>query len=275
MIDANITFIGGGNMARSLIGGLLADGTDPQRIRVADPDPGQREGLTAHGPVRVFTDNAAAAAGAAAVVFAVKPQVLRAAATQLAPVVRRERPLVISIAAGIRSADLDRWLGGDAAVVRAMPNTPALVRSGATALYANSAVSAVRRDLAESILRAVGITLWVADEALMDAVTALSGSGPAYFFLVMEALEAAGIELGLTSETARMLTLETAIGAARIALESDEDVGRLRRRVTSPGGTTEAALAVLEQAGLHEQFRRALRAARDRSCALADEFGAS
>ncbi len=275
MIDANITFIGGGNMARSLIGGLLADGTDPQRIRVADPDPARREGLTAQGPVRVFADNAAAAADADAVVFAVKPQVLRAAASQLAPVVHRARPLVISIAAGIRSADLDRWLGGGAAVVRAMPNTPALVRSGATALYATSAVSAVRRDLAESILRAVGITLWVADEALMDAVTALSGSGPAYFFLVMEALEAAGVELGLTSETARMLTLETAIGTARIALESDEDVGRLRRRVTSPGGTTEAALAVLEQAGLHEQFRRALRAARDRSCALADELGAS
>ncbi|GBE10456.1 pyrroline-5-carboxylate reductase [bacterium BMS3Bbin12] len=275
MIDANITFIGGGNMARSLIGGLLADGTDPQRIRVADPDPGRREGLTAQGPVRVFADNAAAAADADAVVFAVKPQVLRAAASQLAPVVHRERPLVISIAAGIRSADLDRWLGGDAVVVRAMPNTPALVRSGATALYANSAVSAVRRDLAESILRAVGITLWVADEAMMDAVTALSGSGPAYFFLVMEALEAAGVELGLTPETARLLTLETAIGTARIAMESDEGVGRLRRRVTSPGGTTEAALAVLEQAGLHEQFRRALRAARDRSCALADEFGAS
>lgn len=275
MIDATLTFIGGGNMARSLIGGLLADGADATRIRVADPDPGQRAGLSGHGPVQVFSENAAAVAGADVVVFAVKPQVLHAAATEVAPALRRTHPLVISIAAGIRSADLDRWLGGGIAVVRAMPNTPALVRSGATALFANAAVDKAQRDLAESILRAVGITLWVSDEALMDAVTAVSGSGPAYFFLVMEALEAAGIELGLAPEVARMLTLETAIGAARVALGSDEDAARLRQRVTSPGGTTEAALAVLEQANLREHFRRALRAARDRSCALADEFGRS
>lgn len=275
MIDATITFIGGGNMARSLIGGLLADGADPAGIRVADPDPAQREGLAALGPVRVFADNLEAAAGAAVLVFAVKPQVLHDVARALAGVVARAHPLVVSIAAGIRSADLDRWLGGGAAVVRAMPNTPALVRSGATALYANPAVDAAGRDRAESILRAVGITLWLEDEALMDAVTALSGSGPAYFFLVMEALEAAATSLGLAPATARMLTLETAIGAARVALESDEDVAGLRRRVTSPGGTTEAAVAVLEQAGLREQFRRALIAARDRSRALAEEFGAS
>ncbi len=275
MIDATITFIGGGNMARSLIGGLLADGADPARIRVADPDPARREGLAALGPVRVFADNLEAAAGAAVLVFAVKPQVLHGVAQTLAAAVAREHPLVVSIAAGIRSADLDRWLGGGAAVVRAMPNTPALVRSGATALYANAAVDAAGRDRAESILRAVGITLWLEDEALMDAVTALSGSGPAYFFLVMEALEAAATSLGLAPATARMLTLETAIGAARVALESDEDVAGLRRRVTSPGGTTEAAVAVLEQAGLREQFRRALVAARDRSRALAEEFGAS
>ncbi|HQU15765.1 MAG TPA: pyrroline-5-carboxylate reductase [Gammaproteobacteria bacterium] len=255
------------------MGGLIGDSLDSGRIRVADPDPAQRERLSARYGVRAYEDNAEAAEGTDVLVFAVKPQALRTAAADLAGLMQKHQPLALSIAAGIRSADLDRWLGGGTAVVRAMPNTPALVQSGATVLYANAAVSAPRRDLAESILRAVGITLWVDDESLMDAVTALSGSGPAYFFMVMEAMEAAGVELGLSPETARMLTLETAFGAAKVALGSGDDVATLRQRVTSPGGTTEAALAVLDQAGLREHFRHALRAARDRSRALAQQFG--
>ncbi len=205
--------------------------------------------------------------------LAVKPQVIRTVASEISAAVQARHPLIISIAAGIRSADLDRWLGGNTAVVRCMPNTPALVQSGATALIANARVSDEQRNLAESILRAVGLTLWLDDEQLMDAVTALSGSGPAYFFLIMEALQAAGVQLGLPEQTAQLLTLQTAFGAAKMALESDEDAATLRRRVTSPGGTTERALQTLENGGLRELIARALTAARDRSRELADQLG--
>ncbi|WJW75777.1 pyrroline-5-carboxylate reductase [Thiohalobacter sp. IOR34] len=273
MNEKIICFIGGGNMARSLIGGLISDGLPAGRMRVADPDPARLEGLGEAFGVATFADNRAAAEGADVLLLAVKPQVMHQVAQQLAPQVTAGQPLVISIAAGIRSGDLERWLGGEAAVVRCMPNTPALVQSGATALYANPRVSAEQRDLAESILRAVGLTLWLEDEALMDAVTALSGSGPAYFFLVMEALQAAGESLGLPAETARLLTLQTAFGAAKTALECSEGPAVLRQQVTSPGGTTERALQVLEEGGLRELLQRALRAARDRSEELARQLG--
>ncbi|HHO67471.1 MAG TPA: pyrroline-5-carboxylate reductase [Gammaproteobacteria bacterium] len=274
MNDAQISFIGAGNMARSLVGGLVADGWNPGRIRVADPDPVALDAMRGVAPVETIPDNRAAVAGSDILVLAVKPQVMRAVATDLAAAVREQQPLVVSVAAGIREADLRRWLGDEPAIVRCMPNTPALVQSGATALYANPFVSESRRDQAESVLRAVGLTLWIDDEALLDAVTALSGSGPAYFFLVIEALQAGGEQLGLPADVARLLALQTAFGAAKMALESPDDAATLRQRVTSPGGTTERALQVLEEGDLRGLFARALQAARDRSRELADQLGA-
>ncbi|MDQ2694513.1 MAG: pyrroline-5-carboxylate reductase [Pseudomonadota bacterium] len=273
MKTTTIAFIGGGNMARSLIGGLIADGCDPQSIWVADPDPAKLRALHEQFAVATTADNRQAAARAGVVVLAVKPQVLHEAAGGLAATVRQQRPLVVSIAAGVREPDLRRWLGGETPLVRAMPNTPALVGSGATALFANPWVSPVQRQTAESILRAVGLTIWVEDEALLDAVTALSGSGPAYFFLVMEALEQAGLDLGLNPQTARLLTLQTAFGAAKMALESSDSSAVLRQRVTSPGGTTERAVAVLRQGGLEALFGQALQAACQRSRELGDLLG--
>lgn len=273
MKDTQLAFIGGGNMAASLIGGLVADNLDPNQITVSDNDDRQRERLAANFGVHTGADNIAAVTAADVVVLAVKPQILKAVAEQLAAAVQETRPLVVSVAAGVRSDDIERWLGGQMAVVRAMPNTPALVQSGATALYANPQVSAAQRDLAESILRAAGLTLWVTDEAAMDAVTALSGSGPAYFFRIMEAMENAATDLGLPAETAHLLTLQTALGAAKMALESSEPVSVLRERVTSPGGTTEQGLRVLTEHHIDELMAQVLKAAHDRSRELASLLG--
>lgn len=273
MSEERITFIGGGNMAQSLVGGLMADGYRADCVHVADPDPDRRLDLAKRFRVHVHADNREAIARAKAVVVAVKPQVIKSVLEPLGPGLREQQSLVISIAAGVREPDISRWLGGQVPVVRTMPNTPALVRAGATALYANKHVSQTQRDLAESLLRAVGITQWLDDESLLDIVTALSGSGPAYFFLLMEILEAAAIELGLPQQTARLLTLETALGAARMALESNEDPARLRLRVTSPGGTTETATRVLESGGARELFQRALQAATNRASELGRFLG--
>jgi len=273
MKTTRLAFIGAGNMARSLIGGLIADGWDPASISVSDPDSRQLATLTNHFQVHTDTDNHKVVEASKVVVLAVKPQIIQEVAEDLGSTVQKQAPLVISIAAGIRSSDLQRWLGGNCALVRCMPNTPALVQSGATALYRNEQVSSEQKDLAESILRAVGLALWVEDEALMDTVTALSGSGPAYFLLVIEALQEAGTALGLDEKTARLLALQTAFGAAKMALESREDAAVLRQRVTSPGGTTEKALAVLEAGGLKTLFNDALTAARDRSRELAQQLG--
>ncbi|MCG5512294.1 pyrroline-5-carboxylate reductase [Ectothiorhodospira shaposhnikovii] len=273
-MNENIAFIGAGNMARSLIGGLVADGWNPSALWAADPSEDQRALVGRHWPDIHVTDvNAEAIAHCEVLVLAVKPQVMAEVARAMAPQVQARKPLVVSIAAGVRSEDIERWLGGDLAVVRCMPNTPALVGSGATGLAANTRVDARQRDLAESLLRAVGMTVWLEDEAQLDAVTALSGSGPAYCFLFIEALEDAGTALGLPRETARLLALQTAFGAAKLALESDEDAATLRARVTSRGGTTERALAVLEAGELRELMQRALTAARDRSHELADQLG--
>ena len=263
-MNQTIAFVGAGNMARSLIGGLIADGYPAQLIQATDPAAEQRQRLQERFGIPVTADNRAAVAAADIVVLAVKPQVMREVATSLADVVQQRRPLVVSIAAGIREPALDRWLGGGAAVVRCMPNTPALVQAGATGLYANSRVSAEQREAAETVMRAVGVTVWVDDEALLDSVTGLSGSGPAYFFLVIEALENAGVELGLSREQARLLTLQTAFGAARMALESDQDPASLRRQVTSPGGTTERAIGILQDGGLEALFSKAVAGARQR-----------
>ncbi len=273
MDKATLSFIGGGNMARSLIGGLIADGWPAAQIHVTDPDPEQLGWLSKRFGISTGTDNSAAVDAADIVVLAVKPQLMRDVASGIAQAVKHSHPLIISIAAGIRATDLERWLGGATALVRCMPNTPALVQSGATALFANPRVTDEQRDSAESILRAVGLTLWLDNETLMDAVTALSGSGPAYFFLILESLQAAGEELGLPADAARLLALQTAFGAAKMALESDEDAATLRRRVTSPGGTTERALQVLEAGDLRGLMEKALTAARDRSRELAEQLG--
>lgn len=262
--DLRIAFIGGGNMARSLIGGLIEKGCKPGRIAVSEPNATQRAELSRRTPVRLSADGPGAVENAGVVVFAVKPQVLKTAAAEVAAAVQRQKPLVISIAAGITTADLDRWLGGGTALVRVMPNTPALLGAGAAGLYATPRVDARQRALAEELLRAVGIALWIPDEALMDSVTALSGSGPAYFFLLMECMEAAALELGLPADTARALTLQTALGAARMAQESGQAPAELRRQVTSPHGTTAAALEVFDNGKFGALVAKALTAARDR-----------
>ncbi len=260
MKDIPIGFIGGGNMARSLIGGLLASGGDPDHIWVAEPDAGHRELLRGRFGVHTGAGNRDIAARSEVIVLAVKPQVLCPVAEELADIVQARRPLVISIAAGVREPDIRRWLGGEAAIVRTMPNTPALVGSGATALFANPQVNDGQRQLAESIMRSVGLTVWVEQERMLDAVTALSGSGPAYFFLLMEALEKIGVQLGLDPEVARLLTLQTAFGAAKMALESPENPAALRARVTSPGGTTERAISVFKDENLDNLIARSLAA---------------
>ncbi|MCB1802585.1 MAG: pyrroline-5-carboxylate reductase, partial [Gammaproteobacteria bacterium] len=262
------------NMAGALIGGLLADGYPADRLIASDPAGDKCDALARASGIRTLQDNRAAVAEADIVVLAVKPQILGQVARDIASVVQERRPLLVSIAAGIRTPTLDTWLGGKVALIRTMPNTPAMLQTGATALYATPAVSAEQREQAESLMRAVGLTQWVDDEAAMDAVTALSGSGPAYFFLVIEAMQAAGRELGLSEETARLLTLQTALGAARMALESDADAATLRQRVTSPGGTTERAVGILEDGGLRSLFERAMKGARDRSIELSADLGA-
>ncbi len=273
MKENKLTFIGGGNMASSLIGGLIADHLDPASITVSDTNPDVLERLRERYGVHIAADNVEAAAEAEVIVLAVKPQILHEVCTGLAGLLQTRAALVVSVVAGVRCEDISRWLGGEVAVVRAMPNTPALVQTGATALYANAAVSENQRDLAESILRAAGLTLWVDDEAQMDAVTALSGSGPAYFFRMMESMEAAGVGLGLSEEAAHLLTLQTALGAAKMALESSEPVAELRRRVTSPGGTTEQGLRVMDEHDIDALFFRVLKAAHDRSRELATLLG--
>jgi pyrroline-5-carboxylate reductase len=256
-----IAFVGGGNMARSLVGGLLAQGWDPGRIHVADPHAPSREALAADFGIAVHAVNAEAASRAGVWVLAVKPQMLHSVAAGLAELAQRQQPLLLSIAAGITSAQLSRWFGGGLAVVRAMPNTPSLLGAGATGLYANAAVSRAQRDFADRLLAATGSTVWVEDEALMDVVTALSGSGPAYVFLLAEAMQAAAEAQGLAPEAARALTLQTVHGAARMLLESGEDAAGLRRRVTSPDGTTQAALESFEAAGFRATVARAIAAA--------------
>lgn len=268
-----VGFIGAGNMARGLAGGLIKNGWGQNQVILADPEPSQRESVESLFGVKTFASNSDVAARADILVLAVKPQILGDVAKALASAVQKNKPLIISIAAGVRIEDIDRWLGNGLAIVRVMPNTAALIGSGASGMYANDCVNEGMRNQAESILRAVGVTVWLADEYLMDVVTALSGSGPAYFFLVMEALEQASIESGLDPKQARLLTLETAFGAAKMALESHEEPAQLRRRVTSPGGTTEQAVKVLEQGDIRQLFKQAVQAAVIRAREIADMFG--
>ncbi len=267
-----ITFVGGGNMARSLIGGLIGPATPADQIRVLDPDPDARTALHARWDLAVTDDPAAALAGSETIVLAVKPQVVPTALASIREHLPPGRPLVISVAAGTSTETLAGLLGSGVPVVRAMPNTPALLGCGATALFAAPGTRDEERDRAEHIMRAAGIVVWVDDESMMDAVTAVSGSGPAYFFLMMEQLLAAAEAEGLPRETARLLVMETALGAARMALESDETIADLRHRVTSPGGTTEAAVRSLEGDGFPAIVRRAVAAAASRSRELAADL---
>lgn len=268
-----IAFIGGGNMAASLIGGLIADGFNPNDIAVADIDKNQLEQLNKRFQINTSEDVSAVVEMMDTVVLAVKPQVLKTVAEQIAPVVQRKKPLILSIAAGIDSTAVDRWLGGQVAIVRAMPNTPALVQCGASGLFANEHVSDEQREHAETILRATGLTVWMDDEAQINTVTALSGSGPAYFFRIMESLETAAQELGLSQQAAHILTLQTALGAAKLAMESSEDIASLRQSVTSPGGTTEQGLRVMDEHDIDTMFKEVLHAAYDRAKQLAEEWG--
>ncbi|QQQ00165.1 pyrroline-5-carboxylate reductase [Lysobacter enzymogenes] len=261
--SAPIAFVGGGNMARSLIGGLIARGADPARIRVAEPVPALRDALARDFGVPVFERGEDAVEGAQVWLLAVKPQVMREVCGSLAAQARAQAPLAISIAAGITAGQLDRWLGGGAAVVRAMPNTPALLGAGITGLYANDAAR-LRFDQAAELLSAVGPTVRIDDEAQMDAVTAVSGSGPAYVFLLAEAMQQAGEAQGLDSDAARALVVQTLLGAATMLRDSEESAATLRARVTSPGGTTQAAVETFEAGGLRELVARAIAAATER-----------
>ncbi|HEX5353756.1 MAG TPA: pyrroline-5-carboxylate reductase [Rhodanobacteraceae bacterium] len=267
-----IAFIGGGNMARSLIGALIGHGKPPALIRVAEPRGELRDALSRDFGVSAFADNSAATIDADCVVLAVKPQVMRDVCAGLAGPLQNARPLVISIAAGVRIAQLEGLLGAQQAIVRCMPNTPALVGAGASGLYANRNASASQRALAENLLAAAGIVRWIDDEAQMDTVTALSGSGPAYFFLLVEAMEDAAVELGLPRDTARALAAQTCLGAGQMLAAGEVPANELRRRVTSPHGTTAAALEVFEQGGFHSLTRRALAAAQRRGAEMSAEL---
>ena len=260
-------------MASSLIGGLIADGCPAGNLWVTDPNQEKLNFLSSQFAINTTTDNNEAVAKSDVVALCVKPQNMHEVTASITNAVQDKKPMVISVAAGIREGDLQTWLGGNIAIVRVMPNTPALIQTGASGLYANTCVSDEQRNLAETILRAVGLAVWLDDEAMMDVVTALSGSGPAYFFYVMEAMEKAAVDLGLEQKTAHLLTLQTALGAAKMALESQYDVAELRHRVTSPGGTTEQAINTLQSGNLEKLFADALTAAANHSKELAKEFG--
>ena len=269
MSNSKITFIGGGNMAHSLIGGLVATGMSNKDISVSEPKADLREKLSKNFGVNTLEENASAVMGANVIVLAVKPQILQEVVTPLGALVAEARPLLISVAAGVTCSSIERWVGGNPALIRVMPNTPALIGAGISALYANNNVSDGQGTLAEKIMAAVGKTVWIKEETLMDAVTAVSGSGPAYFFYVMQAIHDAAVREGLDAETARLLSLETALGAARLAVESMEEPGSLQKQVTSPGGTTEAAIKVFDDAGVRDTLRQAVSAARARGGELA------
>jgi pyrroline-5-carboxylate reductase len=267
-----ITFIGGGNMASALIGGWLKRGGDATRITVVEPQADARARLVRDFGVRAIEATDTAALRCDLLVLAVKPQQMREVCAGLAP--HLDTQTVLSIAAGLRAGDLSRWLGGHARIVRAMPNTPALIGQGVSGLYADASVSDAERTRAEQVLAAVGTTVWVADERLIDAVTALSGSGPAYVFHFIEAMVRGGEALGLSADQAHRLAIATFTGASALAAQSPESPATLRERVTSKGGTTEAALKSMAADGVADSIARALAAAAARGAELGDQLGA-
>lgn len=266
-----ITFLGGGNMANALIGGLLNNGFPASDIAVIEIGADNRVNLERNYGVRCYAEPEAAALYCDALVLAVKPQQMRAACAPLQKLLQQQ--LVISIAAGLRLSDLSRWLGGHEKLVRVMPNTPALISSGITGLYALPSVSEAERLGAERIMHAVGSTVWVNEESQIDALTAISGSGPAYVFLFIEALQQAAVELGFNTRQARQLSIETVLGAAKLAALSEESASALRERVTSKGGTTEAAIRVMTERGLKEAIVAGIMAANARGSELGNLLG--
>lgn len=269
---SRIAFIGAGNMASAIFGGMLDSGYPAEAIIATSRSQERRDAIAERYGVRTTADNLAAVAQADVVVLAVKPQMMRDLCLSLRDAVQARRPLIVSVAAGLDAATLDGWLGGGLALIRCMPNTPSLVGAGASGLYANAQASAAQRALATQLLETVGLVEWVEEEAQIEAVTAVSGSGPAYFFLFMESLEAAGIELGLPPESARRLALQTAFGAAKMARESEFEPAELRRRVTSPNGTTERAIAAFESADLARIVSQAAHACAERARELSREL---
>ena len=273
-MNATICFIGAGNMAKSLIGGLIASGYDKANIFATDPSSEQRDGLTQSLGIKCYADNQHAIEKSDIVVLAVKPQILQSVCEDIQKAIQaKSSSLIISVAAGIRSKDINRWLGGNNAIVRTMPNTPSLIQTGAAGLFSNELVSEEQKSQAEHILRAAGLTIWVDEEDKLDAVTALSGSGPAYYFLFMEAMEDAAQKLGLDAKTAHLLTMQTALGAAKMVMESPLDCATLRNNVTSPKGTTEQAINSFENAGLRQIVEDAMTSAQKRAVELADDLG--
>ena len=269
----NIAFIGAGNMASAIIAGLVDGGFAAERITASDPSSEQLASMAQRYGINTTADNQQAVAAADVIVLAVKPQVLGQVASSLAPSLGHGQ-LVISIAAGVDCRSLSAWLGEGCAIVRCMPNTPALVNVGASGLYANAKTSKAQKNLAESILSAVGIVVWLPEEDQLHAVTAVSGSGPAYFFLFMEAMIEAGVAQGLSPDLARALTIETALGAATLAKQSPEGPDVLRQRVTSPKGTTEQAILSFERDQTRAVVARAMDACAFRSVTLCEELGA-
>jgi len=271
MSNTRIAFIGAGNMAASLIGGLRAKGLEASQIRASDPGADTRARVSNEHGIETFADNAEAIQGVDVIVLAVKPQAMKAVCESLRPSLQPHQ-LVVSIAAGITCASMNTWLG-EQPIVRCMPNTPALLRKGVSGLYATAEVTAEQRDQAQELLSAVGIAVWLEQEQQLDAVTAVSGSGPAYFFLLIEAMTAAGVKLGLPHEVAEQLAEQTALGAANMAVDSDVDAAELRRRVTSPGGTTQAAIESFQAGGFEALVEKALGAAAHRSAEMAEQLG--
>ena len=276
MIDKKIGFIGAGNMAYSLIGGLLSSGGNNELIWIADKNKEKQDSLAKGFSINTCIDNQSLASLVDIIVLAVKPQSLKQVCEEIASSLSFNKPLIISIAAGIKTHSLSKWLADEKnslALVRCMPNTPALVQSGATALYALDQVTMQQKTSAESIMRSVGITVWLEDEQHMDAVTAISGSGPAYYFQFIDIMERSAVKMGLDSKIAHLLAVQTAFGASKMALESSDTPEILRNKVTSPGGTTEKALEIMMSGGLEKLLMSATKAAQQRSVELATVLG--
>ena len=271
---SSILFIGGGNMASCIIGGMIANGFSADDITVSGPGEESRQRLKKTYGIQTMADNQAAARQADLIVLAVKPQIMRTVATDLA-LSLDHRPAIVSVAAGIPLSALEHWLGNSLALVRAMPNTPAKVLSGATGLFANPQVDVEQKAIVEKIFAAIGYACWVDTEAQIDAVIAVSGSGPAYFFRIMEIMQKVGQELGLPEQIARDLSINTVLGAARMATESDASATQLREQVTSPGGTTQAALQSFAQQNLEDVFRKAMNSALDRAEVMSADLGSA
>lgn len=273
MIHKTIVFIGAGNMASAIFGGMIDGGYSADAIIATSPDEFLLAPLRERYGIRTQTDNAAAVSEADVVVLAVKPQIMRQVCEPIREAAQERKPLILSVAAGLEAGTLEGWLGGKLAVIRCMPNTPSLVAAGASGLFANSCVSAEQRELASELLSAVGLVEWVNDESLLNAVTAVSGSGPAYFFLFFEAMEEAGVKLGLPRETARRLALQTGFGAASMALQSEYEPAQLKRNVMSPQGATERTIQHFEDAKLRQIVEGAMQACAARAQEMAKDFG--